>query len=211
MTLATIVPAVVLDTIIGRLAILFLFTANGDVAAAHDAAAQMLAAYNPETEDELCLAAKIISFGFHALEALSQAAVPDLPLTKILRLRGCAVSLSWESHKAQRKLDQLQRDRRAGIQPQPRAAKSADTVPTPSSAQIDKALALIEETRQEMMVAGNTGARTGGMTWTQAYQHRQTAKRIAENLKKNQAVYAASSAAATADIGLNCCQESNPG
>lgn len=47
-----------------------------------------------ETEDELRLAASIIGFSFQALEALGQAAAPDRPITRTLRLRGGAVSLN---------------------------------------------------------------------------------------------------------------------
>jgi hypothetical protein len=182
---ALILPAI-LDTVLGRLALLFLTGAGGDLATARHAASQMLAAYNVESPNELRLAAEIMSFGFHALEALSQAAAPGLPLTKILRLRGSAVSLSREAHKAQRKLDQLQRDRRAGIPAQPveNVAAPPDTAPT--RPQIDKALALIEATREAMTSA----AKNGGQTWTQSYQQRLTAKRIADNLKKNQAAHA---------------------
>jgi hypothetical protein len=87
-------PAAILDTILGRLSLLFLSGAGGDTAAARLAARQMLAIYQPETEDEFRLAAQIVSFSFHALEALSQAASPDMPLTRILRLRSSAVSLT---------------------------------------------------------------------------------------------------------------------
>ena len=115
---AAITPAQ-LDTVLGSLAPLFLTGANGDLPTARHAAAQILAAYDAETPDELSLAAQIISFGFEALTALSQAANPDLPLTRVLRLRGSAVSLSREGHKARRKLDQLQRGRRIGVPAQP--------------------------------------------------------------------------------------------
>ena len=71
----------------------------------------MLNGYHIETEEELRLAAEIVSFGFHVLEALSKATGPDLSLNATLRLRGSAVSLSREAHKCQRKLDQLQRVR----------------------------------------------------------------------------------------------------
>ena len=77
--------------------------------AARHAASHLLAAYNVATEEELGLAGEIVSFGFHALEALSEAAAPDLSMNQKLRLRGSAVSLSREAHKAQRKLDQLQK------------------------------------------------------------------------------------------------------
>jgi hypothetical protein len=122
MSFAATLPAALLNTILGRLALLFLSGAGGDLDAARDAATKMLAAYHPETEDELRLAAEIISFSLHALEALGQAADPDMSLNKILRLRSGAVSLSRESHKSQRKLDQLQKDRRAGVPIQPHPA-----------------------------------------------------------------------------------------
>jgi hypothetical protein len=122
MSLATMLSGAVLDTILARLTVLFLTGSGGDLAAAHHGAAKMLAGYHPETEDELRLAAEIVSFGFHALEALSQAASHDLPLTKILRLRGSAVSLSRQSHRSQHRLDQLQRDRRTSRAAQPAAA-----------------------------------------------------------------------------------------
>jgi hypothetical protein len=166
--------AAILDTILGRLALLFLSAAAGDLTAARDAAAQMLSAYQPQTEDELRLAAAIVGFSLHALEALGQAAGPDLPLTRILRLRGSAVSLSRESHKAQRRLDQLQKARRTG-------SPAASEAPQP------------------MQIPPKTEKALAGLTWTQAYQQRQRSKAIAENLKKNQARHAAELNLATAD------------
>ena len=165
MSLPTTIPQAVLDTVLNRLALLFLAGAVGDPTAARHAAAHMLAAYNPETPDELSLASEIISFSFHALEALGDAATPELSLNKILRLRGSAVSLSRESHKAQRKLDQLQRVRSDGIQQQPTEAQpTAETAP-----------------------ALQTAGTSGKITWTQAYQQRLRANRMAESAKKNQA------------------------
>jgi hypothetical protein len=187
-TLAATLSAAILDTILGRLALLFISGAAGDLTAARNAAAQMLAAYHPQTEDELRLAAEIVGFSFHALEALGQAAGPDMPLTRILRLRGSAVSLSRESHKAQRRLDHLQKARRTGS---PAATEALQPPQTPPK--IDKALDLIQETRKVAAVAKATG-----QTWTQAYQQRQRAKGIANNLKKNQARHAAQLAATDA-------------
>lgn len=131
MSLAALFPAAVLETILIRLAPLFLTGAGGDVIAARQAAVQTLGSYRPETEDELRLAANIIAFGLHALEALGQAAAPDLPVTRVLRLRGNAVSLSRESTKAQRSLDQLQKARRQTVQAEPRPARKAATTPDP--------------------------------------------------------------------------------
>jgi hypothetical protein len=180
MSLAKTLPAAVLETILSHLAALFLTGAGGDMTAAHQAAAQTLSAYRPETEDELRLAAKVISFSFQALEALGQAATPDMPLTRTLRLRGSAVSLSRESHKAQRRLDKLQTARRAGI--------PAATQPEPAQpeSKIEKALDLIQDTRT---IAGV--AKTNGLTWTQAYELRQRDNRIAASLKRAEARVAA--------------------
>jgi hypothetical protein len=235
MSLATMLSGAVLDTILARLAVLFLTGSGGDLAVAHHGAAKMLAGYHPETEDELRLAAEIVSFGFHALEALSQAASHDLPLTKILRLRGSAVSLSRQSHRSQHRLDQLQRDRRTSRAAQPAAAlpqeppapqasalpqeppaprpsslpqeplapqassspqasappelpslPQAPQAPGPSRPRDDTAIPLIE-TIQTSEATGSSSFKT----WTKSYQQRRTARRIAENLKKNQAAHLA--------------------
>ena len=181
MSLATTLPGAILETILTRLALLFLTATGGDLTAARHAAAQSLAAHHPETEDELRLAAAIISFSFHALEALAQASTPDMPLAKILRLRSSAVSLSRESHKAQRRLDRLQNARHQGTATQPQA-----TQPQPK---IEKALAVIEDTRTVAHAA-----KMKGLTWTQAYEQRQRDKRIAASLQRAEARIAAQSA-----------------
>jgi len=191
MSLATSLSTAILETILGNLARLFLSGAEGDPIAAHQAARQMVAAYHPQTEDELHLAADIISFGLHALEALSQAAEPDLPLNRQLRLRGSAVSLSREAHKSRRKLDLLQKARTAGV-PIP-ATEAPAPRPEPVAARTEKAIQLIETNREP----SPSVTRKSGQSWTQGYQQRQAAKRIAENLKKNQATAALQSAAAT--------------
>jgi hypothetical protein len=173
-------PAALLETILTRLAALFLIGANGDATAARQAALQMLGAYHPETEDELSLAAQIIGFSFQALEALGQAAAPDLPVSRILRLRGGAVSLSRESAKAQRRLTQLQKDRRQGTLIQA-AESAAEPAPQP-----EKPLGLVKNAGP---VA--TAAKAGGLTWTQAYEQRQRDTRIAASLKRAEALVAA--------------------
>ena len=55
----------ILDTVIGRLARLFDNGSGGDSVKAHEAASQMLSAYNAETTDELGLAAEIVSLQLH--------------------------------------------------------------------------------------------------------------------------------------------------
>ena len=182
MPLATTLPAAIMETILIRLAALFLTGAGGDTAAARQAAIHMLNAYHPETEDELRLAANIISFSFQGLEALAQAAAPDLPLTRILRLRSGAVSLSRESAKADRRLGQLQKAREQAIQAEPPAEPAQ---PQPN---VENSIALIQDTGAIAAVA-----KANNMTWTQAYEQRQRDARIAASLKRAEARFAAPS------------------
>jgi hypothetical protein len=153
----------------------------------------MLAAYNAETPEELRLASEIITFSFHALEALSQAAEAGLSQNKILRHRGSAVSLSRESHKSQRKLDQLQRARLTPAKTQP----VETAAPSPTDPETEQAVALVEFAKQAIQAAGKNGDKNGGVTWTKAFQQRQAAKRMTENLKKNQAEHQARAAMAS--------------
>jgi hypothetical protein len=189
MSLATVVPAAILETILTHLAALFLTGAAGDLTAARDAAARMLGAHHPETEDELRLAATVTAFSFNALEALSQASVPDIPISRVLRLRGSAVSLSREAQKAERRLDQLQTARQQGI-----PAQQAESHPNPalSEPKIEKALDLIEDTRKIAVAA-----KASGQTWTQAYEQRQRDARITASLKRAEARVAAQAEIAT--------------
>jgi hypothetical protein len=176
MPFPTTLPAAILETVLTRLAALFLTGAGGNLTAARDAAAHMLAAYHPRTTDELRLAANIVSFSFQALEALSQAASPDMSLTRVLRLRGSAVSLSRESAKAERRLTQLQNT----IPAQPGTEIQPESTP-----RIDKAIALIQDT------GAIAAAKTANLTWTQAYEQRQRDTRIAASLKRAEARIAA--------------------
>ena len=218
MSLPASIASAILDTILGRLAPLLLSGAAGDLAAARYAASRMLAAYDVQTEEEFRVAAEIISFGLHALEALSQSASPDLTLNQILRLRTSAVSLSRESHKWQRLLDKLQRARRAGA-PQPAEAQAevpapqfdapqsgapqagapqagapqADPTPTPPRS--DQAIdPQIEQAIGLTEIIGDTigtATRNDGQTWTQLYRQRLTAKRLAARELKRQRKQAA--------------------
>jgi hypothetical protein len=202
MTLPPTISRAIMDTVLGHLAILFLTGAAGDLTVAHRAALQMLAACDVASEEELSLAAEIISFRLHALQALSAAGNPELSLNQILRLRGGAVSLSREQHKAQRKLDQLQRARYAGTQPQtPRIEPHPEPAAPPHHASepqpepqieplaepladpiFDNPLGLFQTARQAPQFA----AKAADDTWSQAFQKRQTTLRMAEKLKKNQ-------------------------
>jgi hypothetical protein len=184
MSPTAIISPALLDLILGPLAELFLKAAAEDMTVARHSASQMLAAYNAETPEELRIAAEVITFSLHSLDALRKAAEPGLSLNKVLSHRSNAIGLSRESHKSQRKLDQLQHARRTPAKPQP--WETADTSST--DPETDQAVGLIKFAKQAIQAAG----KDGGKTWTQAFQQRQTAKRIAENLKKNQARAAAS-------------------
>ena len=187
MSLLASFPTAILDTILGRLALLFIKGAAGDLAAARCAAAKMLAAYRPETLDELHLAAEIVSFGMHALDALGQSAEPDTPPAKVLRLRGGAVSLSRESHKAQRRLDQLQNARRKVTAAQPTETTATPAEPAPAGFAAANASQPVEASSETPAAITPRDAKT----WTQRYQQRLAARRITENLRKHQPTAAA--------------------
>lgn len=193
MSFATIVPAAVLETILSHLAALFLTGAAGDTAAARDAASLMLDAYRPETENELRLAAKIVGFSFQAIQALGQAATPDVPLTRVFRLHSGAVSLSRASEKAERRLEQLQKARRQGVsvqpvetRPEPVQAEPVQAEPVQAEPAIEKAIDLIEDTSKVAALA-----KSSGLTWTRGYDKRQQDLRIAASLQRAEARLAA--------------------
>ncbi len=114
-----------LEEIVVHLLHLFIRGAGGDEAAARHAVLSTLAAYDPTDEQELRLAAEIISFGFAALEALAKAMNRDLPLSAILRLRGNANAAHRSGHQSQRTLDKLRKERRTA------AGLAAARLPTP--------------------------------------------------------------------------------
>jgi hypothetical protein len=178
-TPATTITPAILDTILGHLAPHFIACAANDLPTARHAASRTLASYDVETEEELRLAAEIVSFGFHALETLSEAAAPDLSLNQKLRLRGSAVSLSREAHKSQRKLDQLQRARRTGS-PRPKTEQPTPDIPEGA----DQALGLIEFAREALAAGATKG---GPQTWTPSRQQRRAAERAVEKFRRNKA------------------------
>jgi hypothetical protein len=170
---ATITPAV-LDKILGTLALLFLATTGGDVTTARHAASRLLACYDAETEEELRLAADIVSFGFHALDALGQSMTPDLPLKEVLRLRGSACSLNRQSHSSQRKLDQLRRDRVA-VAAEPEAVEQPTIDPSASLGELAREAVQTAPSRISFQPQGLSG------------KQRRAARQIAENLARNKA------------------------
>jgi hypothetical protein len=164
-------PEALLKTILHQIAILLLDGAGGDMEAAWAAAASTLRAYDPQTEQEVRLAAQIVAFSLQACEALAQAADPDMPLTRILRLRTGAVSLSREAEKAERRLEKLREARLQNLPEEPE--------PLPEPVRIEKTTALIEDNRK---VAAYAQAK--GLTWTQALKQRQREQRLADRHRK---------------------------
>jgi hypothetical protein len=107
-----------LEEMVAYLLHLFIRGAAGDEAATRHAVLSTLAAYDAKDEQELRLAAEIISFGFATLEALAKSMDPDLPLNAVLRLRGTANAAHRSGHQCQRTLDKLRKERRtAGVHP----------------------------------------------------------------------------------------------
>jgi hypothetical protein len=185
MSLPTTIAKAILETVLSQLALLFLTAANGNTEAAREAAAQMLAAHDPQTPDEITLAAQIVTLQFHALEALGNAAEPGLSLNRILRLRGSAVSLSRESHKARRRLEQIQRARQTEAQaPQAQQPQPAQPNPDPAAQQALDLLATAQETIR-------AAQRTGGKNWRQNLEKRLLTAKITEAGKAQAARYAA--------------------
>jgi hypothetical protein len=193
MCLPATIPATVIETILARLALLFLAATNGDVTAARQAAMGTLADYQPQTPAELRLAANAVSLSLHALEALSQAALPEMPITRILRLRGGAVSLNREAEKTERRLEKLQQGRRNGIQSEP--AKAPDLTQDILSPTTENAVALIEATRQLIS--------TPPPHWSKAQRQRDAARRITETLKRNQATHLAAAGGQAAGLATS--------
>jgi hypothetical protein len=129
----SIAPAF-LEEMVAYLLHLFVRGAGGDEAAARHAVLSTLAAQDVTDEDEMRLAAEIISFSFAALEALARSMAPDLPLKEILRLRGNANAAHRSAHQCQRSLDKLRQERRSGsvatpTQPEAEAHNLAPATP----------------------------------------------------------------------------------
>jgi hypothetical protein len=135
MSLDAFHPAIV-NTVIGRLAMLFIDAARGDVDDACDAAREMLESHNPRTRQELALAAHFIGMSFHSLDLLGQAADREQPPDRALRVLGKAIGLHREALKSQRALAALQRNdaRPAPAEPEQPAAETQADAPAPAQA-----------------------------------------------------------------------------
>jgi hypothetical protein len=124
---ASLTPAV-LDRILAFLAALFLPSTAGNLDAARDAAGALLASYDVRTDRQLRLAALAIAFSFGALDSLSRAAAPDLPVNQVLRLRGNANALNRAAQQNEAKLDKSIGQPEAALPGEPRdLPASSDT------------------------------------------------------------------------------------
>jgi hypothetical protein len=173
-------PKALLLTIVQQIGELLLHGAGGDVEVATRAAMEILVSYGTETVTEFCLAARIISCSLQAGQALAQAADPELPLNRVLRLRSGAVSLSREAEKAQRQLEKLKENRLMGIM------EEAAPVPEADSRAMVKTTALINDNRS---IHGY--AKAHGISFTEALKQRAREKNLAKRQHK-QALRAAS-------------------
>jgi hypothetical protein len=127
-SLAARLPIAAITLVVEMLAPL-LMRAIQDKDAALQTALAMLADYRPVTQEELGLAAEVIAFRLQALGALSDSARPENEGRTKLDLLKAASALRRNETSAQRKLDALQKARRA--EPK-RATGASDHAPGPS-------------------------------------------------------------------------------
>ncbi len=170
-------PEALLQTILHQVAVLLLSGARGDMDAARHAAAATLSTYDPQTEPELRLAARVISFSLQAGEALAQAADPDMPLTRVIRLRSGAVSLSREADKAERRLERL---REVRFQAMEEAATAVPESEWEEEAPVDAPLASPSEDSRKVAAY----AEANGLSWSDALKQRRREQRLAERRRK---------------------------
>lgn len=164
-------PQALLRTIIDQIAVLLMAGADGDVHAARRAAAETLCSYDPQSEMEVRYAARIITFSLQAGEALAQAAHPDMPLTRVLRLRTGAVSLAREAEKTERRLEKLRENRARGLPEEPQ--------PEPVSPRVARTQDLMEDNQN---VSAYAAAR--GITWSEALKQRRREQRLIERQRR---------------------------
>ncbi len=168
-------PEPFLRTILEQIAMLLLAACNGDLSTAREAAVAIVTAHDPKTEAELRYVARIICFSLQACEALAQAANPDLPLHRVLRLRTGAVSLSREAQKAERSLEKLREARLAGLPDDP----GVQPEPEPEPPSVEKPTAPIVDNRKIAAYA-----KAHGLTWTQAMNQRNRERNLAARQAK---------------------------
>lgn len=184
-------PDAFFRTILEQIAVLLLRGACGDMEAARQASVATLNTYDPRTEAEFRLAARILSCSLEAGEALAQAADPEMPLTRVMRLRSNAVALNREAEKAERRLEKLRAARAESLEEFPKLQLVWETVPeveAPEAAEAPSevppeppgcAAITIEETAKVAAYA-----EANGLSWSEAFRHRRREERLAERRRK---------------------------
>ncbi len=102
------ISAAFLDRLVVFLAPLFV-TATLDIEAAGIITRETLLSYGARTDRELRLAALNLAFSISALDAMSRAADPLLPLNQTLRLRGNANALNRAANQTEARFDALRK------------------------------------------------------------------------------------------------------
>jgi hypothetical protein len=153
---------------------LFLPGTGDDLTAARALALTMLAAYAPENEEELNIAAEIVCLRMHILACYADASGTDTTLQDRIRLRNAGVRLGRQAMSLRKTLDAMRAARRVEAEPAPAAEISPQ-----------QAAELAEIAR--MAVAAIT-TKPAGQTWTQAYQQRQRDAALAKMAAKHRAV-----------------------
>jgi hypothetical protein len=150
----------VLDLILARLIPWFLLVVPDNREAARRAALRLLGTFQAETDDELCLAAEIISLRLGSLEALSRSAEQSLSVSATLRLRGNANALNRAAHKTQAALEQLRRQRlEAEDPPEPEVAEADTATEIPAAAPKPQQQPLSRQQRRAMERAAEKARR----------------------------------------------------
>jgi hypothetical protein len=133
MALPSHLARITVDRIIDFIVPLLLTTAGSDVEAARQAALQMLVEFAPQTAEELGLAAEVIAFRFEALDMLRESSVPGTSKATVIEMLKVANTLRRSEAGAQRKLDALQRPRRAATKNEPAHARATAAALPPSA------------------------------------------------------------------------------
>jgi hypothetical protein len=107
MSLRSSITAAMFERILAFLTPLFLGSGTSDTGPAREAARETLSSYGARTNRELRLAALCIAFSFGALDALSRAANPELPMSQMMRLRGNANALNRAAQQNENRLEKL--------------------------------------------------------------------------------------------------------
>jgi hypothetical protein len=131
-----------LDRLTLFLAPLFMM-AGQDIETARIAARETLTSYGATTNRELRLAALNIAFTISALDAMSKAADPDLPVNQAIRLRGNANALNRAADQTDKRFEALRK--------QPEPASEPDAAPAlPANSSLADMLALAKTTVEEI-------------------------------------------------------------